>query len=318
MRLAQRGADGELAFAACGADEQQISHVGAGDQQDQAHGTQQDKEGFPGLVHDGIAKGLDREFEAGILDGIQAKKLLERELQLRVGLLQRDARLETRRNPKEVALVGAVGLELEGDPQLRLRIGHEVSPEDADDCVGLASQRQRTPDHIGIAAEPPLPESVTQHNHIAAVGHVLLGRKGPPEDHARAVDAEIGFADMNAMHHLRPAAGDVEARPAEIVRAHIFEDAGLPLILVKFRDRCDVGVAALPAHLDGDDAVCVGVGQRLQQHRIDHGKDRRICADAQRQSRSRGNGKAGTLREHLQRVFDVFAEVAHSDAPAWP
>ena len=120
---------------------------------------------------------------------------------------------------------------------------------------------------------------------------------------------------MKPVHQLRPVAGDVEPRSRKIVGGHVFEDAGLLLIHVKFRDRCDVGVSPLPAHFHGHDPVRIGIRQRLQQYRVDHRKDGRVCTDAKRQRRYRGEGKAGAFDEQMQRMFHVIPQVAHRSAP---
>ncbi len=56
---AHGGPNGEFAFAAGGADQQQIGDVGAGDEQHEAHRSEQDEQGRAHVADDGVAQGLD-------------------------------------------------------------------------------------------------------------------------------------------------------------------------------------------------------------------------------------------------------------------
>ena len=57
--------------------------------------------------------------------GIAAAELVGSELQLRVGLGEGDAGLEASGGEEEVSLVGAVGIELEGQPDVGFGVGDE-------------------------------------------------------------------------------------------------------------------------------------------------------------------------------------------------
>src|SRR5918999_1385371 len=53
-------------------------------------------------------------------------------------------------------------------PQLRVRWLYreaEVAPQHADDCKGLAFNRERLSKHSRVRAEPSLPEAVTEDHH---------------------------------------------------------------------------------------------------------------------------------------------------------
>lgn len=64
-----------------------------------------------------------------------------------------------------------------------------------------------------------------------------------------------------------------------------------------------------------DHAIGVGVGEGLEQHRVDHRKDGGVGSNAQRQSGDGGEGKAGVLAEHLKRVFEIVPQIAHASTP---
>ena len=59
----------------------------------------------------------------------------------------------------------------------------------------------------------------------------------------------------------------------------------------------------------------IGVGERLEQHRVDDGEDGGVGSDAQGQRGDGGDGEAGVLEEHVQRMFDVVPEIGHGVAP---
>ena len=197
-------ANGEFTLAAGGADEEQIGDVGAGDEQDEADGSEQDEERGAHVADDAVAQGLDGEafFGAHVAVGIAAAKLVGGELQLSVGLGERDAGLKACGGEKKVALVGAVGVDLEGQPDVGFRIGDEGLAEDSDDGVGLVAERERGADDVGIASEFALPEAVADDHDFAAVGRIFLRGEGAAQHDGRAEEAEIGFADVDAVDLL--------------------------------------------------------------------------------------------------------------------
>ena len=220
-------ADGELPLAAGGTHEQQIGDVGAGDEQDEAHSSEQNEQRGAGVGNDGIAQRLHAEAGFGIGERPAAAEFLVGELHLRVGLRQGDARPEPRRRHEVVALVGAVGIDLEGQPDVGHGIGAELLADDAEDRVRLIAERKRGADDVGIAAELTLPEAVADHDHVSAVGRIFLRREGAAEDHRCSEEAEVRFAHVNAVDLFGHFAGEVKAWTAEVVRGDILQNAGL-------------------------------------------------------------------------------------------
>ena len=68
----QGGADGKLALAAGGAHQQQVGHVGAGDQQHQADGAQQHEQRFAGVADDRVAQRRSRRILVGSVGKVTA------------------------------------------------------------------------------------------------------------------------------------------------------------------------------------------------------------------------------------------------------
>ncbi len=112
--------------------------------------------------------------------GIDAAKLVRGELQLGVGLREVYAGLESGGDEKVVALVGAVGVDLEGQPDVGFGIGDEGFSQDAEDGIRLIAERKGFADDVRIAAETALPQAIAEDDDIAAVGRILLGVKVRP------------------------------------------------------------------------------------------------------------------------------------------
>ena len=198
---AHGGADGEFTLAAGGADEEEIGDVGAGDEQDEADGSEEDEERGARVADDGVAERLDAEAVFGShAVRVVAAELVGGEFELGVGLGEGNAGLEAAGGEKVVALVGAVGVDLEGEPDVGFGIGDEGFSEDADDGVGLVAEREGGADDVGVAAEFALPEAVADDDDFAAVRGVFLRREGAAEHDGRAEEAEIGFGDVDAVN----------------------------------------------------------------------------------------------------------------------
>ena len=225
---AHGGADGEFTLAAGGADEQQVGDVGAGDEQDEADGSEQDEEGIARAGDDGVAQRLDAEAVFGShVVRVEAAELIGGEFELGVGLGEGDAGFEAAGDKEVVAQVGAVGIDLEGNPEIGLGIGDEGFSEHADDGVGLVAERDGGADDVGIAAELALPEAVADHDDVAAVRGVFLRREGAAEHDGRAEEAEVGFGDVDTVDLLGNGAGEIEAGTTEVVGGDVLKDAGL-------------------------------------------------------------------------------------------
>ncbi len=213
-----------------------------------------------------------------------------------------------------MSLVRAVRLKLERNPDLRLRIGREISPQHADDRVRFTAQRKRLPNHFRIPAKPPLPQAVAQHHHVPAVRRILLLRESAAQHHRRAKHAEVALRYVNSVDQLRPVSRDVEPRSRKIVRRHVLEDRSLPLPLLELRNR-----RARPAPLrsrqeDLHNPIRIRIPKRLQQHRIHDRENRRVRPDPQSQRRNRGNRESRALDKQVQRMFHVIPEIRH----CWP
>jgi hypothetical protein len=100
----------------------------------------------------------------------------------------------------------AVGIGLQGKPDLRWLVRHKAGRENASDCVRLAAQQNGVSDQASVAAEAALPEIVTEDRDAAgrtAVGVVFLVRKGSAVERGGSEQAEVGGRHMQCLHLLR-------------------------------------------------------------------------------------------------------------------
>ena len=148
------GANGEFTLASCSADQQKIGDIGAGDEKDEAHGSDEHEKRRSHIADNGIAERLDAEcFFRGRACWVATAELIGGNFHLGVGLGQGHSWLEAACDQEVVALIVAVGIELEGKPDVSLRVGIEGFSDDAEDGVGLIAEHQSPADDVRVATK---------------------------------------------------------------------------------------------------------------------------------------------------------------------
>ena len=165
-----------------------------------------------------------------------AAKLVCGEFELGVGLIDGDAGFETAGGEKEVSLIGAIGIELEGEPDVGGWVVLEVRAEDADDRVGIATEGEGGSYDFWIAAELAFPEAVAEDDDAAAVGEIFFLGEGATELDACTEELEVVAGDVNTVDLFGHGAGEIEAGAAEVITGDVLKDAGLLLPDVEFGD----------------------------------------------------------------------------------
>ncbi len=206
-------------------------------------------------------------------------------------------------------------LHLERRPQVPFEVENRVfegSRHDADDRVRPAIELHHASHRRGIAAEPPLPQAVPDHDDLAAAGPSFFWKR-PTAEHRR--DAEHrkrvgGHAiRLNAFRHV--AAGEVGA-PVP-VRRHILERLRALLELHEVGVR-QAEAALLPLGVPGEherDALGLPVRQRLQHLDVDHAENGGVRADAQRQRRDCGRREARRPAQDAHAVPNILNQRSH-------
>ena len=214
--------------------QQQIGHIGAGNQQDKAHRAQQNHERPSRRRLRRVAQGWRSEasLRVPVIFGVlpaglcSATALFPALSWSRVtpGLIARPHRNS---GPRWCCWDRA-GRAPRGRPGDRWR---RTCPKHSDDRVRLVAERNGAiPTILGIAAELALPEAVADHDNLAAVGAVLLLREGAAKQDGRAKKDGSTPRRRGCRGPVREQSPvRIEARTTEVVSGHILKDTGLAL-----------------------------------------------------------------------------------------
>jgi hypothetical protein len=182
----------------------------------------------------------------------------------------------------------------------------EVRRRDADDRERHAFDRQRTADRVGRAAEPPLPEVVTDDRDGAigaAAASIVSLRECPAQDRGHAEHVEETPACPHAVDELgRPDLRQVEAGGPPDERA-VEEPLVLPDL---FPDRVGPGRPGLAAQSEDDEPLRFLHGQRPQHEAVEDGKDRRVRPDAERKGEDRHERDDRGGFQRTERITEVL------------
>ena len=177
-------------------------------------------------------------------------------------------------------------------PQLELA-GRKGEPlrSDADHRVRRAAERQRSSDGAAIAAEDGLPEPVAEDHGLLTV---LVGAEVMADGGSDAEERQHVAGDHAAEHlpglvpvlevvEVRRPRGRLVKRPAGAAHVEI----------VGIRQARD------------DEAVGIAIGQRLQQHGVDHAEDGGGGADAECERQGRRQREGAVAQQGPERVSKV-------------
>jgi hypothetical protein len=161
---------------------------------------------------------------------------------------------------------------------------------------------------VGVRAELPRPEAMTENERDAAAGLLFPRQEVAAKLHAHAEGMEETVVDAEAAQPLELAIFD-EGTGAVAKCRHALERTGVRAKLAK----CGV-VHALVLRVcgggfgDGGQTVGHGVGQRVQQDGFDHAEDGGVRAHAQGQREHGDRREGGGARQRAQSETDVLAK----------
>src|SRR5207248_6164149 len=124
----ERGANGELLPSRCGAGEQKIRQIRAGDEQDGSDGAEQHEQPSAEAAGQMIAQSGQSRAESPHF-GMRAPELVVDYLELRLGLSETHARLETAEHGERVAPTICLRSERKGDKHVDAGAGSENGAE---------------------------------------------------------------------------------------------------------------------------------------------------------------------------------------------
>ncbi len=308
-RRAERRAQRELALTGGAARQQQVRDVGAGDEQHESDGAEQQPQRRLRRVAEEVV--LER-LDAGAPARVGFRKRL-REVgrdgqHVRVGLLKSDAGLQPAHDEQPVkVVVHLLGLERQRQIQLALVLVGRPGRQDADDRVRLAVDANLAPDHVGIAAEALVPEAVGQHRHVVATDDAFFGPEVTTGGQPVADHREEPRGHGARLHLLRMIRGR-EVRGPAAERVQVLKYGRLPLPLEERARGADVPVV-LDARPDHDELIRLGIRQRREQRRVDHAEDGGVGGDAQREGQHGDGGEAGVPAQHPHAVSRISQHV---------
>ncbi len=203
-------------------------------------------------------------------------------------------------------VVHRLALRREGDgyPQLvAVRGVVEPGGHDADDVVGPFVERDATADDTRIAAEPPHPEAMTQHDDLFSPGLIFFFREDSALRRRQVEDVEVSGRDSSANHALRvPAVSEVEAGELRCADGAEGADRLDAVDEVASRD-----VAPILAHVlvDRQQSIRIRKGKGPEDDRLHGAEDGRCGADAEREREhcdgreARASGKLPAGKLHV-------------------
>ena len=193
-----------------------------------------------------------------------------------------------------------------GDEKLR---GHEaegpaeVLRHDPDDGHVRRPKAHDLSDDSRIPAEPRPPGVMGQDDEGRIAGTAPFpGEERAAEHGVQLQYVEVVVADVLDLDPLRRATPDRQQLFRHGVRGQTFEDVvALPVVeVLRVGQWVREDRRMLVELRDGHELVGIGHGQRLKEHRVRHGGDRRGGSDADRQRQHRRRRETGLPRKAAQ------------------
>ena len=290
---AESGADGEFLASAFHADQQQVSNIGAGDEQNEADGAHQHPEHIADVADDVPLERAQVGRKVHLLKQRFREAVWGREAvpgdgneagEVGAGLFHGNAGLEPRqRLVTVIAQMRFAAVPLERDDEVDVVVVKELEAarENADDLAGVAVHGEGLADDRSCAAEFLLPVAVGEHDGFGGSGGIVLAGEQAAKRGLDAEQGESAVGDVEAVDVFwLSGAGDIEGIAG--VDADVFQGLALLAIneVVRGREVQVFDVDAGRGVPDADEPVGVGVGQRLEEDVLNHGEDDGVGADA--------------------------------------
>ena len=168
------------------------------------------------------------------------------------------------------------------------------------------------PIDVARAAERTAPQAVADHDRVGESGHGVLGPVDASELRHRAEQLKVIGARDHHLDPLGPFAAD-ERRADRPQRRHALEDAGAVAQVVELglRDADVAAVGRARVRRDAHETIRIRKWQRADQHGVDDGEDRDVCADAEGQRQNRRGGESGRGDDASEAVAQIAQQGIH-------
>ena len=320
----------QFAFPRGCAHQQQVGHVGAGDQEQEQHRPHQREDGGPHVLHQVVAHGLEPQRRSRV-EELLAQFRMPGASSCVWACSTRGAALQAAdgSHRQEIAM-GRVVPDVVGDPEIRSRVGARRGRKEQAEAGGKHSDDARTAlserghflaEHRGAAAVPPLPVFIAQdgsaarRNQNPALGrlrHRVGVREVPADGDPGAHQPEEVGGDQRLAELLRTAVFARNERAEGGDSSEIVENG--PRAVAKVRE-IGVGVQKAAAagllvlRKDQHQAVRVAVRKRLEQNRVGHAEDRGAGADSERERGGRRSGKNRALSQAPGGISEIVNHI---------
>ena len=189
-----RGAHRELALPRRPPSEQEVGRVGAGDEEDQPHRAQEERQPLPVVAHHLVEQRRGRHPAVCVVARVITYEVADDTLQVGPGLGERHVGPESAVEAQEVLVVhgAALGGEGDGHPELLARgDGIERLRHHPDDLAGDPGDPDPPSHDLRVRAEPALEEAMAEHHDTVVPGRVLFGREGAAPGGRKAEEREV-------------------------------------------------------------------------------------------------------------------------------
>ena len=304
----EREPDRQLRAPCRGAAEHQARDIGAGNEQEDAHGPEEHEQRQAHILHRGFQERHHLHAPVTTVRGKGGFNPPGDQGELRARLLGRDVGSQAPHDIENAPHAGPiVRNEGERHPELSARLGQfegadgEAVRHHADDREGFLVQRDRLANDPWIASVSPLPEPVAQDHfglHVAQAGS--NGKRAAQEGRGAEHGEEV------RCHAIRPnlewLAPTGQVRAHVLPSGHVLEGSALEAPVVEIRRR-DAGMRRGPDHRE---SVRFHEAQGPQQDRIHDGEDRRAPTDSQGECGDGDRAETRRASQQTQRVADVL------------
>jgi hypothetical protein len=287
---AERRADGELLLACLGPNQDEIGHVRAHEQHQQAQRAHEQAKRHPDvsdhIVLQWAGVGGDGPFLEQFADALAPSPIPPDASHVRVGLRHREARFQST-NAVVAELVRPVGVQALREEQVGQQVDEpKVARHHADDLVRHEIDDHGAAENVPVASEPSLPVPVAEDRGWRATGRIVFQRE-PPAQQGRDSERREHTVCHRHRRDLLGLAGSCDGGGVGRPHAELLE--GLALVAAggvhAGREGGVLEDLTADRHpvVDAHELVGVRIGQGLDQHAVHDAKHRGIRADAERQ-----------------------------------
>ncbi len=314
----ESGADGEFPTPPGRARQQQVRHVGAGDQQHEADRSEQHEKDALDAADDVFLEGHEGDPRPLVRLRVRRLQVPRDPVHVRAGLLRGHPRAQATDDagPHADPAVAKGLIRPLSDRYVDVRfVGHgRTGRRHADDGVGLAVERDALARDVLRHRELALPHALPQHDDRPGTGLVLLRKKRPAQHRLDAEQRKELGRDHVGLEPLRLARpGQVEVVRA--IGAERREDAVVlpPVQVVEVGDRTHPERPR--PRVDGVELLRSREREGIEQHPADHGEEGRVRADPERQREHRDGREARVPAQNPEPVSNILPEAPQVSPP---